>query len=73
MHDYIGARATTTLLPLCCVSSGNDPWSSSYMRSLLNAVELWICASIAFLFPNRVPEQSCLAFGLDAHTEICFV
>ena len=45
-------RTTPTLLPLHCASRGNDPWSSSCMRSLLNAVQLQIRANIAFPFPN---------------------
>lgn len=40
-------RVTPTLLPLLCVSSGNNLWPSAYMRSLVNAVEILFLASIA--------------------------
>ena len=47
MHIYIGSSLLQRIFRCTCASSGNDPWSLAYMRSLLNAV-----ASVASSFPN---------------------
>ena len=45
---YVGSSLLQRIFCCTCVSSGNDPWSLAYMRSLLNAV-----ASVASPFPNN--------------------
>ena len=54
---YVGSSLLQRIFRCTCTSSGNDPWSLAYMRSLLNAV-----ASVASPFSYSGTRAIMLSF-----------